>query len=42
MRTKPFDGETTLIDISDLANGIYFVKAMADGNVVAVRKVEKR
>jgi len=42
VRTKPFDGETTLIDISDLANGIYFVKAVADGNVVAVRKVEKR
>ena len=42
VRTKPFDGETTLIDISDLANGIYFVKAVADGNVVAVRKVEKQ
>ena len=42
VRTKPFDGETTHIDISDLATGIYFVKAVADGKVVAVRKVVKQ
>ena len=42
VRTKPFDGETTHIDISDLATGIYFVKAVADGKTVAVRKVVKQ
>ena len=33
---------TTPIDLSRFASGVYFVKAMADGNVVAVRKVVKR
>ena len=33
--------ETTQIDLRRLANGIYFVKAISDGNVVAVRKVVK-
>ena len=33
---------TTQIDLSRFASGVYFVKAMADGNVVAVRKVVKR
>jgi hypothetical protein len=32
----------TQIDLSHYAAGIYFVKAVADGNVVAVRKVVKR
>jgi hypothetical protein len=32
----------TQIDLSHYASGIYFVKAVADGNVVAVRKVVKR
>ena len=32
----------TQIDLSSLAPGIYFVKAVAEGNVVAVRKVVKR
>ena len=34
--------ETTQIDMSQLSNGIYFVKAVADGKVVAVRKVVKQ
>lgn len=32
----------TQIDLSSFAPGIYFVKAVAEGNVVAVRKVVKR
>ena len=35
------DVQTTQIDLSGLANGVYFVKAVSDGNVVAVRKVVK-
>ena len=31
----------TQIDLSPFAPGIYFVKAVADGKVVAVRKVVK-
>jgi hypothetical protein len=34
--------QTAQIDLSDFASGIYFVKAVADGNVVAVRKIVKR
>ena len=34
--------EQTQIDLSSFAPGIYFVKAVAEGNVVAVRKVVKR
>jgi hypothetical protein len=33
---------TAQIDLSRYANGVYFVKAVANGNVVAVRKVVKR
>ena len=33
--------QTTQIDLSGFANGVYFVKAVADGNAVAVRKVVK-
>jgi 3'-phosphoadenosine 5'-phosphosulfate sulfotransferase (PAPS reductase)/FAD synthetase len=33
---------TTEIDMSRFASGIYFVRAVADGNVVAVRKMVKR
>ena len=32
----------TQIDLSHYAAGVYFVKAVADGNVVAVRKMVKR
>ncbi|MBO6079956.1 MAG: T9SS type A sorting domain-containing protein, partial [Bacteroidales bacterium] len=32
----------TQIDLSHYASGIYFIKAVADGNAVAVRKVVKR
>ncbi|MBP5562725.1 MAG: T9SS type A sorting domain-containing protein [Bacteroidales bacterium] len=32
----------TQIDLSLYAAGVYFVKAVADGNVVAVRKMVKR
>ena len=34
--------QTARIDLSHYAAGVYFVKALADGNVVAVRKVVKR
>ena len=34
--------QTARIDLSHYAAGVYFVKAVADGNVVAVRKVVKR
>jgi len=34
--------QTAQIDLSRYAKGIYFVKAMADGKVVAVRKVVKQ
>jgi hypothetical protein len=34
--------QTAQIDLSGFANGVYLVKAVADGNVVAVRKVVKR
>ncbi|MBR6160615.1 MAG: T9SS type A sorting domain-containing protein [Bacteroidales bacterium] len=30
------------IDLSRYANGVYFIKAVTDGNVVAVRKVVKQ
>ena len=34
--------QTARIDLSHYAVGVYFIKAVADGNVVAVRKVVKR
>ena len=34
--------ETTQIDLSGLAPGVYFVKAVADGKAVAIRRVVKR
>ena len=34
--------QTAQIDLSGFAAGVYFMKAVADGNVVAVRKVVKR
>jgi hypothetical protein len=34
--------QTAQIDLSGFTAGVYFVKALADGNVVAVRKVVKR
>ncbi|MCR4857870.1 MAG: T9SS type A sorting domain-containing protein [Bacteroidales bacterium] len=30
------------IDLSPFAPGVYFIKAVAEGNVVAVRKVVKQ
>ena len=35
------DVQTVQIDLSHYASGVYFIKAVADGNVVAVRKVVK-
>ena len=32
----------TQIDLSRFSSGVYFVKVVADGNVVAVRKIVKR
>jgi hypothetical protein len=34
--------QTAQIDLSRFAAGVYFVKAMADDNVIAVRKVVKQ
>lgn len=34
--------QTAQIDLSGFAAGVYFVKAVADGNVVAVKKVVKQ
>jgi hypothetical protein len=34
--------QTAQIDLSHFAPGVYFIKAVADGNVVAVRKIVKR
>ena len=36
------DVQTTQIDLSGFASGVYFIKAVSDGNVVAVRKVVKQ
>ena len=36
------DVQTAQIDLSHYAAGVYFIKAVADGNVVAVRKVVKQ
>ena len=33
--------QTTKIDMSPYANGVYFIKAVSEGNVLAVRKVVK-
>lgn len=33
--------QTAQIDLSGLANGVYFVKAVVDGNTIAARKVIK-
>ena len=33
--------QTTQIDLSRYANGVYFIKAVSEGNVLAVRKVVK-
>ena len=37
----PVTDETTQINLSQYANGIYFVKLVDDGNVVSVGKVVK-
>ena len=37
----PVTDETTPIDLSRYANGVYFVKLVNNGKVVAVRKVVK-
>ena len=34
--------QTTQIDLSRYAKGVYFVKAASEGKVIAVRKVVKR
>ena len=34
--------QTTQIDLSRYAKGVYFVKAVSEGKVIAVRKVVKR
>ena len=39
---QTFNGESTHIDISDLANGVYFVKLIAEDKAIAVRKVVKQ
>ncbi|MBR6160305.1 MAG: T9SS type A sorting domain-containing protein [Bacteroidales bacterium] len=32
----------TQIDLSRYANGVYFIKVVADGNVIGVKKVVKQ
>ena len=34
--------QTTQIDLSRYANGVYFIKAAANGHVMGVRKVVKQ
>jgi hypothetical protein len=41
LRTVPVIGEITQVDLVNYAAGIYFVKAVVGGQVVAVRKVVK-
>ena len=42
LQTKPFEGGTTHVDLTGYASGVYFVKLVADGKTVAVRKVVKQ
>ena len=42
MNTHGSSAQTAQIDLSGFAAGVYFVKAVADGNVVAVKKVVKQ
>ena len=39
---EPGYSAQTQIDLSPFAPGIYFIKAVADGNVITVRKVVKQ
>ena len=39
--THGLSAQTTQIDLSRYANGVYFIKAVSEGNVLAVRKVVK-
>lgn len=39
--THGLSAQTTQIDLSSYANGVYFIKAVAEGNVLAVMKVVK-
>ena len=39
--THGLSAQTTQIDLSRYTNGVYFIKAVAEGNVLAVRKVVK-
>ena len=39
--TYGLSAQTTQIDLSSYANGVYFIKAVAEGNVVAIRKIVK-
>lgn len=39
--THGLSAQTTQIDLSRYANGVYFIKAVSEGNVLSVRKVVK-
>ena len=42
LHAVPVTGETTALDLSSYASGVYMVKAVMDGQVVAVRKAVRR
>ena len=42
LHTVPVTGEKTALDLSSYASGVYMVKAVMDGQVVAVRKAVRR
>lgn len=39
--THGLSAQTTQIDLSRYANGVYFIKVVSEGNVLAVKKVVK-
>ena len=42
LRSVPVTGETTQLDFTQYASGLYFVKAVSNGQVVAVQKAVRR
>ena len=42
LQIKPFDDKTSHVDLTGYANGIYFVKLIAEDKTIAVRKVVKQ
>ena len=42
LQIRSFDGETSVADLTGYANGVYFIKMVADGKTIAVQKVVKQ